>query len=166
MAEQFYANRYASILYRYSQRFLTDLLRREKIPLESAQSPVLLRCAQHPGITQEEIASVTGLDKATVARTAATLESRGLMHRCPDPEDRRANRLTLTSQGEQLLPDVEAVVDRLHRAIYRGLSPQEQSEACRLLVQMCSNLRSAVEQGRTGRSCRAGNGPAQTTEDL
>ena len=29
----FYANRYASILYRYSQRFLTDALRQKKLPL-------------------------------------------------------------------------------------------------------------------------------------
>ena len=155
MAEQFYANRYASILYRYSQRFLTDALRRENLPLESAQIPVFLRCALRPGIAQEEIASVTGLDKATVARTAAALESRGLVRRSPDPDDRRANRLFLTQQGEALLGAVEEIVDRLHRAIYRGLSPQEQDLACRLLVQMCDNLRGAVEEGRTGRCCAA-----------
>ena len=161
MAEQFYANRYASILYRYSQRFLTDQLRRESLPLESAQIPVFLRCAHRPGITQEEVAFATGLDKATVARTAAALEGRGLVRRTPDPGDRRVNRLALTAQGEALLGAVEEVVDRLHRAIYRGLSAQEQDIACRLLVQMCDNLRGAVEQGRTGRCCGASSKTAQ-----
>lgn len=151
MAEQFYANRYASILYRYSQRFLTDALRQEGLPLESAHIPVFLRCAHQPGITQEEIASITGLDKATVARTVSLLEGRSLVCRSPDPDDRRVNHLRLTGQGQQLLPAVEAVVDRLHGAVYRGLSRQEQDEACRLLVQMCANLRTAVEEGRSGR---------------
>ena len=144
----FYASRYASILYRYCQRFLADALRQKKLPLESAQLPVFLRCAHQPGITQEEIAAITGLDKATVARTAAALEERGFLPRSPDPADRRVNRLALTAQGSALLAPVEEIADQLHEALYQGLSRAEQDEACRLLVQMCGNLRAAVQQGR------------------
>lgn len=148
METRFYANRYASILYRYCQRFLTHALRQKKLPLESAQIPVFLRCAHQPGITQEEIAEITGLDKATVARTAAALEERGILRRSPDPADRRVNRLTLTAAGGELLGPVEEIADEMHSALYQGLSRPEQDEACRLLVKMCDNLRAAIQQGR------------------
>ena len=153
MQSPFYANRYASILYRYSQRFLTDALRQKKLPLESAQIPIFLRCAHQPGITQEEIAEITGLDKATVARTAAALEERGFVHRSADPADRRVNRLCLTAAGSALLGPVEEITDRLHEALYQGLSRAQQDEACRLLVKMCANLRAAVRQGRAKGPC-------------
>ncbi len=150
MEPRFYANRYASILYRYSQRFLSHALRQAQLPLESSQLVVFLRCAHRPGITQEEIAVVTGLDKATVARIAAALAERGLMRREADPDDRRAYRLSLTEAGEALVGRVEEVTDRLHEVLYRGLSRAEQDEACRLLVAMCDNLRGAVSAGRAG----------------
>ena len=144
MTEQFYANRYASILYRYSQRFLARALREEALPLEPTQLPVFLRAAHRPDIAQEDIAAVTGLDKGTVARTAAALEAQGLLQRRPDPADRRVNRVSLAPEGQALLPRVEAVIGRLHDVIYKGLTREEQDAACRLLVQMCDNLRGSL----------------------
>ena len=144
MPEQFYANRYASILYRFGQRFLARALREEALPLEPAQLPVFLRAAHRPGIAQEDIAAATGLDKGTVARTAAALEAQGLLLRSPDPADRRVNRVSLSPRGQALLPRVEAVIGRLHDVIYKGLTREEQDAACRLLVQMCDNLRGSL----------------------
>ena len=145
MDESLYANRYASILYRTSQRFLARALREAGLPLECTQLPVFLRAAQIPGIAQEEIASLTGFDKATVARAAAALESAGLVCRRPDPADRRVLRVALTPAGTALVPRVRTVIDALHAEIYRGISADDRAAACRLLARMCDNLRGAVD---------------------
>ena len=144
MNKPFYANRYAAIIYRCSSRYLARALRERGVPFETPQLPVFLRAGERPGIPQEDIAALTGLDKATVARAAAVLAQQGLVLRTPDPADRRAYRLTLTAAGQALRPRVLEAVDGLHVVLYRGMGEEGRAQACRLLVQMCANLRAEL----------------------
>lgn len=70
-----------------------------------------------PGLRMNEIASRVLLDDSTTTRIVDSLEERGLAARGPDPEDRRARRVSITPDGRRLLHDAQirseqAVADR------------------------------------------------------
>jgi DNA-binding MarR family transcriptional regulator len=79
------------------------------------------------GIAQGQLAALLGLEKSTVSRLAAGLESKGWIRRGRDEQNHRYVRLYLTPQGR-------AVADRLWQAwqsrqerILAGLTPEERA---------------------------------------
>jgi len=79
------------------------------------------------GIAQGQLAALLGLEKSTVSRLAAGLESKGWIRRGRDEQNHRYVRLYLTPQGR-------AVADRLWQAwqsrqerILAGLTAEEQA---------------------------------------
>ena len=79
------------------------------------------------GIAQGQLASLLGLEKSTVSRLAAGLESKGWIRRGRDERNHRYVRLYLTPQGR-------AVADRLWQAwrsrqarILAGLTAEERA---------------------------------------
>ena len=135
-------NRYISILYRYGQRFLTARLL--PLGLEVGLLPSFLQVCRFPGITQEEIAARTGMDKGTTARSVRRLEDQGFARREGDPYDRRVNHIHPTEKARSLEPQVEAVLAELHRYLYRGFSPQEIDQALDTLRRMQENMEQAL----------------------
>src|ERR1700754_4477032 len=58
--------------------------------------------AENPGgITQQQIGTITWMDKVTVSRAAISLVERGLLARRPNGTDRRSHHLVLTPAGRQ-----------------------------------------------------------------
>ncbi|WP_157930464.1 MarR family winged helix-turn-helix transcriptional regulator [Glycomyces xiaoerkulensis] len=54
------------------------------------------------GLSQRELAELLGLEKSTVSRLVADLESDGLLVRERDPANRRLYRLQITDEGRRL----------------------------------------------------------------
>jgi DNA-binding MarR family transcriptional regulator len=86
----------------------------------------LLKAAEaEPGADQITLAGMAALDRSNAARLAVALEARGLLHRAPDPEDRRARRLSLTPAGHALLHRAAAAVERVQEELLAPLAPAE-----------------------------------------
>jgi DNA-binding MarR family transcriptional regulator len=62
------------------------------------------------------------------------LEGRGLVTRAPDPDDRRALRLTLTPAGEALLAEVDNHRTDAASELFGTLSEQDRAELARILT--------------------------------
>ncbi len=62
---------------------------------------VLMRLAGEDGLTQAEIARRQRVEAPTMCRTVDRLVRDGLVERRPDPGDRRATRVHLTSEGRR-----------------------------------------------------------------
>jgi DNA-binding MarR family transcriptional regulator len=58
---------------------------------------------RHGPLTPSELAEVERIQRPTSTRIAATLESKGLIARAPDPSDGRASLLSIRPQGRALL---------------------------------------------------------------
>jgi DNA-binding MarR family transcriptional regulator len=91
--------------------------------LTPAQFEVLAHLHTNPGITQQELAEKLLVTKGNVCGLINRLEADGLVERCPDPEDRRSNRLHLTEKATQIaseaIPDHEAFIED-HMAALSG----------------------------------------------
>jgi DNA-binding MarR family transcriptional regulator len=96
---------------------LPGLLRvkRSMVGSSGSQGFALLDAVRHfrrPRVS--EVADHLALDLSTVSRQVAQLRQRGLLTACPDPEDGRSQRLTVTAAGmDELRRYRHDLVDRL-----------------------------------------------------
>lgn len=85
-----------------------------------------------------ELVEIFGTDKATISRQTALLEKIGLVSREPDPTDRRAQTISVTTHGRRRM---QAARRRNQRRLRAGLSEWDASdvrELGRLLEQFNS----------------------------
>lgn len=101
--------------------FIQDLFSYYKIDLTKKQWIVLKRLSQQDGLPQQELALITGRDKASLARLINTMEKKGLVARIPSKEDRRVNYIYMTKRGENIFeqtkPIIKEVLDNLQESI-------------------------------------------------
>ena len=96
-------------------------------------------CNRHPGSTQNEIAEID-IDKATAAKGLAKLEQAGYLRRVPDQRDRRVRRMFLTTEGEAVIPKIEATLRKVTKVCASDLSENEVDELFRLLDKVEASL--------------------------
>ena len=94
-----------------------------------------------PGIRARELMDILGLDRGYLSRLLGRLEKKGHIQRQPDPEDRRARRVRLTSRGEHMLLEVMNKASLQIRAILLPLSDAER----RRLVAAMATIRQILE---------------------
>ncbi len=88
---------------------LTSTVAQRELPLLRAYriemwDYVVLGGLEHDSApTQAQLAAAVGRDKTRLIANLDHLEARGLLHRTPDPDDRRNRVVTLTDAGRNLL---------------------------------------------------------------
>jgi MarR family transcriptional regulator for hemolysin len=78
-----------------------------------AQWIVLFRLREQEGLSQVDLADVLELQPISLVRLLDRLVEHGLLERRPDPRDRRANRLFLTTSGRQLVDELDSLRDAI-----------------------------------------------------
>lgn len=87
---------------------------------------VLLFLANNPGYDRAaDVAVRRGMAKSHVSLSVTTLESKGLLRRRPDPEDRRTVHLELVGEAEDIARQGREAQVGFFSKIYAGLSPEE-----------------------------------------
>ncbi len=111
------------LLAKASQRWnelLQEAFAREGFPeVRASYGSVLLPLFEQDGLRMGEVASRARLSKQTMTTMVRLAERDGLVERRPDPTDRRATRVHLTSKGRRFKPVAERVLadlDELARA--------------------------------------------------
>jgi DNA-binding MarR family transcriptional regulator len=76
-------------------------------------------------ISQQDLAALLGLEKSTVSRLAAGLESRGWLVRERDPANRRYYRLRLSDDGHSAAERIGEDLRHHHERLLGELTPAE-----------------------------------------
>jgi MarR family transcriptional regulator, organic hydroperoxide resistance regulator len=71
-----------------------------------------LAAADKKGISQAAASAASGVDPMTTSQVLRGLESRDLVARTPHPEDRRAHRVTVTTNGRAVVKKAGPKVDK------------------------------------------------------
>ena len=90
-----------------------------------------------PGILAERLR----ITPRSVTEVVDALIERGLVNREPDPSDRRAMVLSLTSAGEELGAEVRACRAAHTRSVFGSLSEEDQETLLALLDRLAERLR-------------------------
>jgi len=77
--------------------------------IDSKDLGILRVMAKEEALSQLQVAQALGIDRTTMVSLLDALESRGIVTRNPDPEDRRRNLVQLTAAGADIYDAGEAV---------------------------------------------------------
>lgn len=97
------------------------------------QFAALQAVADSPGLDQRTLARTIGFDTSTIGGVIDRLETRGLLARHADPDDRRVRLLELTSEGKKLLRDVTPAMLRAQQRMLEPLSLRQHDEFMRMM---------------------------------
>lgn len=92
------------------------------------------------GVRPRDLARTEGLDPSTMSRRLASLTARGLIHREPDPDDGRAQVLSLTEEGGRAVARERARRVALVTDALDGWGEEESAELARLLGRLTDTL--------------------------
>src|SRR2546429_224578 len=84
--------------------------------------------ANHGPMSQRQLIELLDADKSTMVNLIDALETRHLAERRPDPSDRRAHAVALTSAGRQRLTELGAITRQTQEAFLAPLSARERTQ--------------------------------------
>ena len=125
-----YARRFQQIAVAYFNAEISDL------GLTPVQYVSLHAIYQQPGIDQRTLARSISYDAATIGGVIDRLETRGLVLRESNPDDRRVRLIRLTPAGLQTLKKAIPLVLRAQEHMLKPLSATERKEFMRLFARV------------------------------
>ena len=114
--------------------------RSRALGLTRSQWWVLNHLYVHEGITQSELADLLDIEKATLGRLLDRLEGKGWVERRGDPLDRRAKRVHLTGQVQDLMRSLREIAAGVRADALDGLPGAERERFIETLLRIKGNL--------------------------
>ena len=105
----------------------------EPFGLPTGSLTVMALVAANPDSSQAALAEKAGITGPSLVGILDELESRGLVARRRDPDDRRRNRLGLTAEGEAQMHRMFATVTGIEAAIREELGEEDMARLAILL---------------------------------
>ncbi len=106
---------------------LIDALDRElsKFDITAAQLIVLASVANKEAGSASMLCKSISYDPGAMTRMIDRLEQKGLIRRTPNPDDRRATNLEMTTAGSALYPQLLAAKENVQAQFLRGFGKDE-----------------------------------------
>ena len=133
---------YISKLYRLGRIYLEKRLK--KLDLSSGNFLFIICIYKHDGITQEHIANLLNMNKASVARVVMDLEKSNLITRIQNEKDKREYHVHLTTKGKKLYPKVCEILNDYNNIIINDLNDNETKILNNTLNKMIDNIRKVL----------------------
>lgn len=131
-----------SLICRKFTKFLSSELKNAGItPAELSYLSYLL---EQNGMTQDELAKASCVDKAAVTRVIQTLEKKGVVERRADETDKRANRIYLTDKAYRYANIRKEVRQKWLRIIDVQMSRQEMQQLEQHVEEIAEKVKKAV----------------------
>lgn len=111
------------------------------------QIPILMGLSVHEGISQDELARHIQVDRTTLNRTIRPLIKNGYVESRPNPDDRRANIVTLTTRGEEIVPEIRESLIRWNRILLQNFTEEEREQFNSLLIKAAGNIQEYYKKG-------------------
>ena len=112
-----------SIIVRGGQVFSTRKL--AEYDLNAGEQAILMYLIGHEESNQESIAKFYMLDKGSIARTLAKLESKGFIERKINDENQREKVITLTQKSKDIKNVLTDLLTDWNDVMYEGISEED-----------------------------------------
>lgn len=109
------------------------------VPGQFAQ---LLALYEQDGLTQRELCERVQIEQPTMANTLQRMERDGLVHRVPDPQDRRQAKVLLSDRARELQEPLVAAAGEVNDLATRGLDVPEVAALLGTITRLIENLES------------------------
>ena len=108
----------------------------------TTQQAALLLSAAGGGSSPRQLMSVVGTDTAGMTKLLDRLEGKGLVKRCPNPDDRRSVLVEPTERGLTMVPQLAPVFGEVTGQLFEGFADEEIASFTSSLRRMRGNLQS------------------------
>lgn len=137
-----------STIFRLSRnfRFQEAVHQRAGFAVDRASYGLLARVGDLQPVRLSDLAHVLGVDVSTTSRQVASLEHRGLLIRDADPDDGRAVRLALTTDGVSYLQQLSAAWHEIVADALIDWLPSEIDRFAQLFERFVDNLDSTTDR--------------------
>lgn len=122
------------------KREFNSAIKSNTIDVTPEQWAILNRLNEKSGLTQNEVAKLTFKDNANITRIVDKLESKGLVVRQPDSNDRRAWKISITKKGTEIRNSVEPLAIGVLNKATVGLSDDDVQLLNNTLKKLMDNL--------------------------
>jgi DNA-binding MarR family transcriptional regulator len=137
MPEDCSLNLWISILHRYRKTYVSKRL--EAYGAASGLYMFIIVLAEHNGASQEQIADLLKIDKATVARSVQKLLNENYLRRQEDEQDKRAYQIYLMPKAKEIIPKIQSAINDWNRMVINGIPKDSKEILLRCLQQMSEN---------------------------
>ncbi len=107
-----------------------------------AQYSTLARLDRQPGLTQSEMAEMLEVQPIAMVRMIDQLSDEGLIERRADANDRRVNRLFLTTAGKAKLTGLASFKTELGNEVFGDIADADLSQLIDTLDRVHQNIKS------------------------
>lgn len=115
--------------------------RLKPLGLSSAEGNILLHLyTQDQPFPQEEIVAQLDISKPAVSRALKSLENKGYVRRQKDQTDKRAIQVRLTSQAQEIEPEIVKVYNQVFAISSQGVSAEEIQDFIELFARVSENF--------------------------
>ena len=121
----------------WSRRAVDEALR--TLQIDTRHVEVLSALAACKVLNQTQIVNGLDLDRSAILGLMVYLQRLGLIQRCADPLDPRANKVQITRQGRQCLNAAQKISVQRGGKIFAGLSRSEREQLDRALARIVAN---------------------------
>lgn len=105
-----------------------------------SQHQLLMFVADHPEVSQKELARLHGVSTATIAVSLKKLEQGGYIERKVDVRDNRYNLICITPKGMAAAEKSVTIFEKLERSMFQGFSREDFERMGELLDRIYRNL--------------------------
>ena len=101
---------------------------------------VIANLGRHPGLSANEVAERSAMDKVTVSRAVGALEHKGLLERARDDADKRRSRLVLSAKGQKVYAEIAPLALGFERDLLTALTPEEYAQLDRIIEKLNAKM--------------------------
>lgn len=100
----------------------------ERFGTTPVQTSVMQVLRLKPGLDQAALAAEIGMDRTTTSNVLTRLEKRGIVRREEAAKDRRVRLAFLTPEGDAMLTEMQAALDKAHTRLIAPLPVEARAQ--------------------------------------
>lgn len=118
------------------------LIKERDYDLTFPQIMILMLLNQHGGVSLSELSEHADREKTTMTRMVDGLESRNMVIRVPDRQDRRQKLIYLTNSGREKVAEIQKLKPSMLDIATAGINKKEMDQCIAILQKVVDNLES------------------------
>lgn len=118
----------------------------KKYDITIAEQPFFMAIKANNGLTQEELTSLVGVNKAMTTRVIHSLEEKGMVKKVQDPNDKRQNRIYKTDKVDKIGENVLSDLLQFNRIFTNGISNEDLENFKKTLAVLDENVSKQLER--------------------
>jgi len=121
----------------------------KELGIQRGQHSFIIFVNENPGLSQLDLVKSLSIDKTTVAKALAKLESSGIVFRQRDLDDKRISRVYPTTEGRNIYREILSVEKSIYNIVMSTFSEKESRDLATLSDKILKNIENEWKTSRS-----------------